>query len=129
MNPILFSAAFGFLKGMVAQHDPRAEHSQLAANFAGPLFEEVFYRAIPLYTVGNRFPRGLTALHFATDHIVSESRRGLHGPMMAARFADVFLGGLLYERAFREWGILGSFAAHALHNVMCGVGYRVRRKA
>lgn len=129
LSPIAISAAFGFLKGLFAKSDPRVGVSSMHANIAGPLYEEVFYRAVPLYVGGDRIPRGFTALHFATDHVVSEGRHGLHGPMLAARFADVFAGGLLYEKSFRAYGLLGSFVAHAAHNISVGLGYQAAQRA
>ena len=126
MNPVLLSAAFGLLKGATMATHSRSPNFTM--DVAGPLFEEAIYRGLPLYTFGNRVPRGLTALHFAADHVFSEHRLfGLDGAQAAARFADVFAGGLLYEMAFRRWGLLGAFAAHAAHNFMCGVGAKVRR--
>jgi len=127
VNPILLSAAFGLLKGAtIAAHE---REPSLVLDVAGPLYEEAIYRAVPLYTFGNRVPRGFTALHFAVDHVFSEHQRlGLNGPAAALRFADVFAGGLLYEMAFRRWGLFGAFAAHAAHNFMCGFGSKVRRR-
>lgn len=126
MNPILLSAAFGLFKGAtMAKHE---REPSFVLDMAGPFFEETIYRGLPLYTFGDRVPRGLTALHFAADHVLVEHQRfGLNGAAAAARFADVFAGGLLYEMAFRRWGIFGAFVAHAAHNFMCGFGAKVRR--
>ena len=123
MNPILAAAAFGFLKGLLAKGAPTAERfSSATLHFAGPLMEEIVYRGLPNAVGGRVFP-GLSAAVFARDHIVSEGKRyGLSGAPALLRFADVFAGGLLYEKAFREYGLLGSTLAHCLHNLGCTLG-------
>lgn len=132
MSPIIVSALFGFVKGYFSEgpHREVDRDHEIAANLVAPVREEMIYRAIPLYTFGDAFPKGGTAVAFAIDHVMGEGPRlGYRTGPMAARFADVFFGGLLYEYAFRRWGIFGAVAAHSFHNVMCGVGYRARRRA
>lgn len=123
MNPIVASAMFGLMKGIgAARHSAQPSAPSSMLHFIGPLWEEVVYRAVPLGLGGSRLPRGITALPFAVDHIIGESKLGLSGAAAAARFADVFLGGLLYEGAYRRYGLLGSTLAHCLHNIGCSVG-------
>src|SRR5574342_216632 len=126
MNPILISAAFGLIKGMIA--GPRPEGTELDGlhvNVVGPVYEEALYRAMPI-SLGN-FPRGLSALTFAIDHVIGEHRRfGLAGLDLALRFADVFFGGWQYEKAYRTSGFVSACAAHMAHNMCVGLGRRVR---
>lgn len=141
MREILAAAAFGFAKGLFAgRANPDAQLGGphwTAHSLMGPLYEETLYRALPLYLGGAyaKLPVGWTAVPFALEHVVQENNRGLHQTTASAfaRFTDVFLGGLLYEKAFRRWGILGAFAAHAAHNAMTTAGLhasrRVRRPA
>lgn len=135
MKEILAAAAFGFAKGLVAgKANPCAELGGgphwTAHSLMGPLYEEAMYRALPLYLGGANLPTGYTAIPFALEHVIQESKRGLHQSTASAfgRFADVFLGGVLYEKAFRKWGILGAFAAHAAHNLMTTAGLRASRR-
>lgn len=126
MNPIVASAAFGFLKGLWAGR--RLHTLEPVAHVMGPLREELLYRALPFAALGAALPRGATALPFAFDHVLGEAgRHGYTGRQVAARFADTLLGGLLYEAAFRQWGLLGAVAAHASHNIMCSYGQRAGR--
>lgn len=137
VNPVLVSALHGLLKGALnARVNPTApiEGASFKHSLVGPIKEEIIYRALPLYfgsALSKRMPTGWTAVPFALEHVVQESARGLHQTTGSAfgRFADVFLGGVLYEKAFREWGILGAVAAHCLHNVCHDVGMRAARGA
>lgn len=132
MREVLAAAALGLAKGLVAGvTQPRAEHltvSQWAHHsLLGPLYEETVFRALPLYMHGTkRLPVGWTAVPFAMEHVLQESSRGRHQTVASAfgRFADVFLGGVLYEKSFRRWGILGAFLAHAAHNIMTNAGVK-----
>jgi hypothetical protein len=63
---------------------------------------------------------------FAADHVFSEKHTLGSG---AFRFADVFLGGMLYQRAFREHGLFGAVAAHTLHNLAVAAGAGVRHSS
>ena len=122
LNPFILSAMFGFLKGTTKPGGPAWGPEGVQANVMAPLLEEAAYRAAPHYLFGG-FPMGVTATVFAADHVWAENGRyGLDGTHALMRFADVLLGGLLYESAFRRWGYLGAVASHAVHNVMCGVG-------
>mgnify|MGYP001584275833 CR=1 FL=1 len=128
MNPILISAFFGFLKGFLHNGELHSDaRSRWTVNFAGPVVEETVYRALPLYAFGDRLPHGWTALAFAIDHVSGEVERHHYTPARTVgRFADVLFGGIMYERAFRQWGILGAIAAHCLHNMAVGVGNKAR---
>lgn len=131
MNPLLVSAAFGFVKGyVVARKNPSAPLGNWAMHsLAGPFVEELVYRAAPMQRGMAGLPNGWTGLPFAMDHVQAEAARGVHSTAgMFGRFADVFAGGVLYEAAYRQWGFLGAFGAHLLHNTMHGFGMRAARR-
>lgn len=134
MNPIVLAAAFGFLKGyFVARRSPEqpADGSRWLTHVVmGPLWEEAVYRAIPLYTTGTMLPRGWTAVPFALEHVLQESEVGMHQTTGSTltRFADTFFGGVLYELAFRRFGLLGAVVAHSLHNVSTFAGAKTARR-
>jgi len=123
VNPLFLSALFGAAKGAAAPGHQLSGSDAFQAYVMAPLSEEAVYRAAPAFM---GFPRGLSALTFAVDHLVSDSRRQpfVSGYHAATRFADVFAGGLLYEAAYRRWGFLGAALTHAMHNIMVGVGSR-----
>lgn len=133
MNSILAAAAFGFAKGFaMAKVNPRADagggKNWLAHYLLGPLREEAFYRAAPL-AFGDIGLEGWTAVPFALEHVVQEASRGSHDAVSGfGRFADVMLGGVLYEKAYRQYGLFGAVLAHSLHNVFTGVGARTARR-
>jgi membrane protease YdiL (CAAX protease family) len=125
MNPVLASLAYGLVKGVMQRRaDPRP--FSLGAVILGPLREEAMYRAGSHYA---GLPGGFSAFAFAADHVFSDaSHDGLQTKHVVPRFADVFMGGLLYEQAYRRWGFFGAFAAHALHNLGVHFGSQAGRK-
>lgn len=127
MWPLLAGAAFGLVKGFTSK---RALPFNAQHDLWGPAREEVVYRAAPLWLFPN-LPFGSTAVTFAADHVLSDSRHstGMGATELLARFGDVLLGGAIYESAFRRFGLLGAIAAHAAHNVGVGLGSRARNKA
>lgn len=131
MREIVASAAFGFIKAfseglLVGEAQPIGGWMH---SLVGPAREEMMYRG-PLYLGFGSLPTGWTAVPFAMEHVIQESALGMHRSSASAfsRFADVFLGGVLYEKAFRRWGILGAIAAHAAHNVALNVGLHASRR-
>ena len=132
MNPILLAGAFGFAKGLLGGVGSRlSSKARNYASFGAPVVEEMMYRGLPFSLFGAMLPSGFTAVGFAADHVASE---GLEGSSALARFADVFAGGILYESAYKRFGLVGAIAAHAAHNIAVGWGQRsfpghtVRRK-
>lgn len=132
MKTILAAAAYGFAKGFaMARVSPRVSAgggpNWVSHYLLGPLREEAFYRAAPL-SFGDLGLEGWTAVPFALEHVVQESARGTHDAATGfGRFADVMLGGVLYEKAYRQYGLLGAVVAHSLHNIFTGVGARAAR--
>ncbi len=132
MNPILTSALFGLAKGLFGPKSDPGPGGLGYVGFLGPALEEIVYRGVPHYVTRGRAPMGLSAFGFAADHVRSEE----HTPGSAlTRFADVFAGGLLYEQAFKRFGILGAIASHSAHNLAIGLvqsavgGAHTRRRA
>lgn len=137
---IAASAALGFFKGVLNKErmkrlgafpEPPDPNQLLHVVLSGPLTEEMLYRAAPEKLFGTKLPVGFTAIPFAVDHLVSDAayrtKRGLPpipATHKALRFADVALGGYLYERAYRSSGLLGAFVAHSLHNYFSSKGFR-----
>jgi len=121
---LLASVAFGFAKGFMSKGEPRPFNAQM--DFMGPIKEELIYRGAPLWAAPG-LPFGATAVTFAVDHIIHDYRQQ---PMplreVVARFGDVLLGGLLYERSMRTSGIAGAIASHVGHNLACAFGSRAR---
>lgn len=116
MNPILAAAAFGFVKGLVLKGrspDRVTAMHGMSSRFAGALHEEVQSRWVPFQRTGGQMPIGGSALPFAMGHYAPGAPNGLN----ALRVADAVAGGLLYESAFRSFGLLGAIAAHAIHNI------------
>ena len=112
MNPIMIAALHGLVKGYAFKTAPTK--NALEQNIIGPLKEELTFRAIP----GPNAPGWVTAAPFALAHY----RPGMDTDWAMFRMADAFAGGLLYHAAYKEFGIFGAWAAHALHNIMVGVG-------
>lgn len=119
MNPIFLSGLFGLAKGLVSHGRglPSADRSH--AQFRAPVVEEAVFRKLPFVLFGRALPAGYTAAGFALAHVSDEQ---LNGASALTRFADVFAGGLLYENAFKQYGLLGAIAAHAAHNIAVGLG-------
>jgi membrane protease YdiL (CAAX protease family) len=108
-------AVKGFLAGPKATLQADAETSILGA----PVWEEALYRWAPnaaADAVDAKIPTGWTAAAFALDHVAAEAKDSTSS-QLAFRFADVFVGGLIYENAFKAHGLLGAIGAHALHNL------------
>ncbi len=112
MNPIAIAALHGLIKGYAFKAPPTAD--PITQNFIGPLKEELLFRAMP----GASAPGWATAAPFALAHL----KPGMDADWALFRTADAFAGGLLYHAAYKQFGIFGSWAAHALHNIMVGVG-------
>lgn len=134
-GPVVAAAALGFAKGFAhARRSPESAPDDTHwVNYSvlAPLREEALYRMAPMHLLGNaHLPVGWTAVPFAMEHVAQESVRGFHGDTSSAfgRFLDVFLGGVLYEKAYRSHGFFGAFAAHALHNLLVGAGDKAGRR-
>lgn len=123
--PVIASVAYGFIKGLSSSGRDTFNAEQ---DLYGPVKEELVYRGAPLWAAPN-LPFGSTAVAFAADHVASELKgHTLEASAVAARFGDVLLGGLLYETAFRRFGIVGAAAAHVAHNMAISWGTKARRK-
>ena len=116
MNPLLASAAFGFFKGLALSGQTRTDADAWDLTGA-PLTEEAAFRAAPGFA---GVPPALSAVAFAGAHM----RKG----DTVGRFADVFLGGLLYGSAFKQWGFAGAVASHMAHNLAVHFGGRVGKR-
>lgn len=131
MNPIVLAGLHGLIAGALVgpERDRRGRRvkarGRAYAELGAPVVEETIYRALPLLGFGSALPRGATAAWFAADHVASEWSEHDAGSA-AVRFGDVFLGGLLYESAFRRFGWLGAIGAHMAHNVMVRMGRNLR---
>jgi len=129
VNPLALAGLFGFVKGLLASHQPTASgphwlHSVVAA----PIYEEAIFRMVPLQFSGNNLPVGWTGVPFALEHVIQESKHGMSTSRMFARFTEVAFGGMLYELAYRKWGLLGAAASHSGHNFGVKLGNRIARK-
>lgn len=126
MNPIALAGLQGLFKGLLL---PAGAPSRGFGDIVGAAArEEVEFRALPFMLAGASGvapPRGFTAGAFALAHLLGERHSVTSG---VARFADVFLGGLLYEDAYRSHGFAGAVAAHALHNIAVQLG-GIRRRS
>ena len=129
MHLLLASAVLGFLKGFL---EPQSAGPSSGFSFEtdiwGPAREELIYRAAPLWAFP-KLPYGSTAVVFAVDHVLSDftADKGTLTPTVAlARFGDVLLGGLIYERAFRKHGIGLAVGSHSLHNLAVSLGAKLR---
>lgn len=131
MNPIVLAGLHGLVAGFAVgpEIDARGRRvkpkGRAYAELGAPIVEETLYRALPLMGFGSALPKGATALAFAADHVRGEWAEHSAGSA-ALRFGDVFLGGLLYESAFRRFGWLGAIGAHMAHNIFVGVGRTLR---
>lgn len=129
MELLVASAVLGLLKGVLV---PSSAGEPTGFSFEhdvwAPTREELLYRAAPLWAFP-RLPYGSTAVVFAADHVLDDLKETPPptAGQAAARFGDVFLGGLLYETAFRRQGVVAAIAAHMLHNAAVALGARVRR--
>ena len=124
VNPFLCAAALGAIKGFgvraAVPSGPRPRlvvKHLLAPVVFGPAAEEVIYRVLPNILSPRALPLAATPFAFAADHVLPEMRAGLAPKAALMRFADVFLGGLLYELSYRQYGYFGAVAAHGLHNL------------
>lgn len=125
MIPFVASLAYGFIKGLSSSGRDTFNAEQ---DVYGPVKEEFVYRGAPLWAAPN-LPFGSTAVAFAADHVAAELKGNtLDANAIAARFGDVLLGGLLYETAFRRFGIVGAVASHVAHNMAISWGTKARRK-
>lgn len=126
MNPFVLSALSGFLKGVTfnppASYRPRG----LGDVLERATKEELLYRGA-LGFFGSRLPAGASAVIFAADHVLNNGEDHSFGSG-AVRFADVFLGGLLYERAYKSHGLFGAVAAHVAHNLAVAAGIGLKRR-
>ena len=117
MNPLVLSALHGLIAGVISGGKP--DKKRAFTNFGAPIAEEALFRGL-----GSSLPFGVTSTAFAAAHVLKE--KGYSRGSDVVRFGDVLLGGLLYETAFKRFGIMGAIAAHTLHNVMAGLGQRLR---
>ncbi len=117
MNPIMLAGLYGLAKGFALQPTKLPHKLRVHAILAAPIIEETMYRWVPAALGGGAFLNGLSAAKFALDHVNGEGT-GL------GRFADVFIGGIIYERAFIKYGLLGAITAHMAHNIAVGLGAR-----
>lgn len=122
MNPIIVSAAFGLVKGVILNEMYGPAHASKEGSFAegvvlGPIAEEFQFRALPFLAaaaMGTHAPKpGWTALPFGLAHASPKHDIGWN----AFRVTDAALGGLLYEHSYRRYGFWGAVAAHSLHNL------------
>jgi membrane protease YdiL (CAAX protease family) len=112
MNPVALAGAWGFLKGLVAGRP--GDTMALGDFLAAPVIEEMMFRAPQL-------PVGLSSAAFAAAHLTVPMIK--HDPAFSAyRFAEVFAGGVLYDMAYKRWGLAGAAGTHMLHNLMCTLG-------
>lgn len=125
MNPVLLSALFGFLKGFTSSTP--SQGWSLENHFWSPVKEELLFRGAPLWAFPH-LPVGTTAVAFAGEHLASDWKKDptMTPLQVVARLGDVFLGGWLYERAFRRSGILAAIGAHLAHNNAISLGQRLR---
>lgn len=132
MKAIFLAGLSGFFKGaMYGRPDVRSPGFGNLVTAAAR--EELTYRALPATVataLGKTTPRGLSAFIFAVDHLRDDAARGVSHSLGGSlgRFADVFLGGLLYEDAYRSHGLLGAVAAHAAHNLAVYAGTAATRQ-
>lgn len=120
MDPILFAALHGLVKGLLAADTARPV-DPLHSVVMGPLREEMTYRAPLASSPAGSFNDLASAVAFGLAHFDPAQPPGHR----ASRVLDAGLGGLVYTRAFRSGGIGNAVFAHALHNAMVGVGSRV----
>lgn len=124
MNPIVLAAFHGYMKGYAVGGDVSGGVPAAQSMIVGPISEEMRYRA-PLSYVSPGLGDFASAALFAFAHFDANEvpqRRTF-------RMFDAFAGGLIYASAFREYGIVGAIAAHAIHNVMTTAGANQRNRS
>lgn len=126
MNPFVLSALSGLLKGVMFEAPPDWRARGFGDVLESATKEELLYRGA-LGFLGSKLPAGAGAVIFAADHVLNNGEQHSFGSG-AVRFADVFLGGLLYERAFKSYGLLGAVAAHTAHNLAVAAGIGLKRR-
>ena len=104
MNPILAAGLHGLIAGSIARAPRRRPRFNGYSAFGAPVIEEVLYRGL----LSRSLPEGMGAVMFAADHVLAN--RGHN-------FFDVLLGGILYEKARKQYGLLGAIGAHCAHNL------------
>lgn len=114
MNPIALAGLLGLAKGFVAGQGSVRRHNHLGSFLVAPLLEEATFRVPQVHPA-------LSSAAFAAAHMTPGLMKGDPG-FSAYRFAEVFAGGLIYDLAFKRFGLLGAVGAHALHNVACSLG-------
>lgn len=121
MNPIAAAGGWGLIKGLVAGKNSLRDRIGLGDFFAGPVIEEMMFRAPQIHPA-------LSSAAFAAVHLTPAMV--MHDPGFSAfRFAEVFAGGLMYDRAYKRYGFLGAVGAHFLHNAACTIGALVSPRA
>jgi membrane protease YdiL (CAAX protease family) len=125
MNPIILAGLHGFVKGAMMDKAARVS-PDASTTLAAPVLEELAFRA-PLHGVAPGFADFMSAVGFGLAHV--DPRAAVQKPSWAAfRGLDAFAGGLVYAAAFRQFGIFGAVAAHALHNVAISAGQATTRR-
>lgn len=114
MNPVALAGIFGFLKGMAAGGPAVRRHNHLGAYLMGPILEETAFRAPQMHPA-------LSSAAFAAVHL-SPGMLRKDPEFSAYRFAEVFAGGLIYDAAFKRYGLMGAVGTHCLHNIACTLG-------
>lgn len=112
LNPAALAGMWGFAKGLVAGRP--MDQIPFGSFISGPVVEEMMFRAPQLHPA-------LSSAAFAAAHLTTDMIKADPG-FSAYRFAEVFAGGLMYDQAFKKWGLFGAIGTHALHNVMTVLG-------
>lgn len=121
MNPIAAAGGWGLIKGLVAGRRSLRDHVSLGEFVTGPVIEEMMFRAPQIHPA-------LSSAAFAAVHLTPGMVRD--DPSFSLfRFAEVFAGGLLYDRAYKSYGLTGAVGAHFLHNVACTLGALISPRA
>jgi membrane protease YdiL (CAAX protease family) len=114
MNPIAAAGGWGLIKGLVAGKSSLQNRKHFASYVTGPITEEAMFRLPQLHPA-------LSSAAFAAVHLSPAMVKG--NPVFSLyRFAEVFAGGWLYDKAFKQYGFLGAVGAHVGHNLMCTLG-------
>jgi hypothetical protein len=124
VNPIILAALHGYAKGYAIGGDASGGLHPTQSMIMGPIREEMSYRG-PLSYAAPGFADYASAAAFAFAHFNAAEP----SPMRNMRMLDAFAGGLIYASAFREYGLVGAIAAHALHNVMTTAGANQRNRS
>jgi len=120
LNPIVLAGLHGILGGLVVAKGPQRRRSGYQS-FGAPVIEEVLFRGVP-GALG--VPGGVSTAAFAGAHAVDDPEH-----TDPVRLGDVVLGSLIYQAAFKQFGIVGAIGAHVAHNLAVGLGQSlVRRK-